>query len=139
MGAIAFSIFNYDTGILNSILQFLGMEKVKIPKLTLQPIVENAIQHGILHLQDRFAAKISVTARSQEDFVIIEIRYNGIGMTAEVLEDLKVRRIKPDKEHGVGINNVNERIKLYYGPLCGVCFESVENVGTCVSVKIKRE
>ncbi len=115
----------------------------KLPKLTLQPIVENAIYHGIERKigDGNVSIKIETTATR----LIITISDNGIGMTEERLREIddKLSRtildyIKPDSEAhgGIAVVNVNNRIKLLFGEEYGICMYSTLNVGTDVEITL---
>ncbi|MGX8709647.1 MAG: sensor histidine kinase [bacterium] len=115
----------------------------KLPKLTLQPIVENAIYHGIERKigDGNVSIKIETTATR----LIITISDNGIGMTEERLREIddKLSRtildyIKPDSEAhgGIAVVNVNNRIKLLFGEEYGICMYSTRNVGTDVEITL---
>lgn len=114
----------------------------KILKLTLQPLVENALYHGIKN--KRNGGTIVVRAQQfNDDLLQIQIEDNGIGMTQERLEQLRaLLALEGDSddevisESGYGVNNVNQRIKLYYGKAYGLTIESEYMHGACVSVII---
>lgn len=120
-----------------------GLEKYKILKLTLQPIVENAIYHGIKNRSE--GGSLRITGCSDGDFMIFEIRDDGVGMSPEVLERLKKKLDDTDFgvydhiDRGFGLRNVHSRIRLYYGEDCGLEVESTEDVGTVVRVRIHKE
>ncbi len=115
----------------------------KLPKLTLQPIVENAIYHGIERKigNGKLRIKIETTATR----LIITISDDGVGMTEERLSEIndKLNRttldyIKPDSEahSGIAAVNVNNRIKLLFGEEYGICMYSTLNVGTDVEITL---
>jgi two-component system sensor histidine kinase YesM len=111
-----------------------------IIKLTLQPLVENALYHGIK--QKRNGGAIRVMARKKEqDQVLIEVQDNGVGCTPYKLAQIRERlgdesyEITQEDE-GFGLSNVNKRIKLYYGSQYGLAIESQYQQGTCVTVTI---
>jgi two-component system sensor histidine kinase YesM len=115
----------------------------KLPKLTLQPIVENAIYHGIERKIGDGHVRIKLEATGTR--LIVTIYDNGIGMTEERLREIndKLSRttldyIKPDGEThgGIAIVNVNNRIKLLFGEEYGICMYSTLNVGTEVEVTL---
>ncbi|MNI17003.1 Sensor histidine kinase YpdA [compost metagenome] len=108
-----------------------------IPKLTLQPIIENAILHGILKSENREGI-ITVTCERQVDRIVLSVVDDGIGMDETQLEALRSGRkmIKPNGS-GYGIRNVQERIKLYYGEAFGLQFFSSPGDGMIVEVHIK--
>lgn len=106
-----------------------SIRKIQIPVLTIQPLVQNAIIHGILPVGVKGTVKI--TAHALNDEVVISVVDDGIGMTEEQLE--KVFEGQFAKGCGVGIPNVNERLKILYGEEYGLKIESQYNVGTNAS------
>ncbi|MFC3745932.1 sensor histidine kinase [Paenibacillus sp. GCM10012306] len=101
-------------------------------KLILQPIVENALYHGIEMMPDE--GLISIRAELQNKLIVITIRDNGLGMSKETLSTILTGACKAETGSGVGVRNVNERIKLYYGREYGISFESVIEEGTTVTL-----
>ncbi len=115
----------------------------KILKLTLQPLVENALYHGIKNRRE--GGTINIKGSKLEDnrleFQVID---NGMGMAAERLvqirEELDNDSIEPVlKDSGFGLANVHRRIKLYYGKQYGITIESEYRLGTNVSLVIPVE
>jgi two-component system sensor histidine kinase YesM len=112
-------------------------------KLTLQPLVENALYHGIKN--KRNGGEIVVRGRRLEgDLLRLEVEDNGIGMNPEQLARVRALLGAEDggaavAESGYGINNVNQRIKLYYGLQYGLTIESEYRQGTRVSLVIPLE
>lgn len=110
-----------------------------ILKLILQPLVENALYHGIKN--KRQGGTISVRARRRgEDEVLLEVEDDGIGFTPQKLAQLRTE-LNDDSgdikmESGYGIGNVNNRIRLYYGRQYGLSIESEYSSGTCVTLVI---
>jgi two-component system, sensor histidine kinase YesM len=110
-----------------------------ILKLILQPLVENAIYHGIKN--KRQGGTINVRAKlNNENEVLLEVEDNGIGFTAEKLAQLQTE-LETDSddikmESGFGIGNVNNRVRLYYGKQYGLSVRSEYNTGTCVTLVI---
>ena len=108
-------------------------------KLILQPLVENALYHGIKN--KRGGGTIVVRARQRnEDEVLLEVEDNGIGFTLEKLNQLN-SELNDDSgeinlESGFGIGNVNKRIRLYYGRQYGLSVKSEYHVGTCTTLII---
>lgn len=102
---------------------------ILIPKLIIQPFIENAFFHA-------FAGKpkgeINVFINKSDNFILIEIIDNGIGMEVTDINKIKRKKIKS----GIGIKNVDERIKLIYGEEFGVKIVSEKDYGTIVSIKI---
>jgi len=108
-------------------------------KLILQPLVENALYHGIKN--KRSGGTVTVRAmRKNENEVSLEVEDNGIGFTpeklAKVQEELEDSSGDIRLESGFGIDNVNKRIKLYYGKQYGLSIRSEYLVGTCVTLLI---
>ena len=104
-------------------------------KLILQPILENAINYGVSGMDD--CGEIRVTGRLEDGNVILSVTDNGIGMSEE-----QVALILTDSSHmhkrgsGVGLVNVNNRIRLLFGGGYGLTVESEPDEGTTVSVRI---
>lgn len=113
-----------------------------IMKLLLQPLVENAIYHGIK--QKRSAGCINVRGWLQEGDIIFQVNDDGIGIPANKLNELSHRLntespLSEDYDDGYGLFNINSRVKLYYGSNYGLQFDSRLHCGTTVTLKIKRE
>lgn len=114
----------------------------EVLKMSLQPIVENAVKHGIIPKNLSSKGMINVRARYVDVSVIIEITDNGSGMSPAQCELLnqtiqtgdQSETVSVKKGNGIGIVNVNERIKLYYGDGYGVSVSSVEGEFTTVTV-----
>jgi two-component system sensor histidine kinase YesM len=110
-----------------------------ILKLILQPLVENALYHGIKNKRE--GGVITVRARPDNgNQVLLEVEDNGIGFTPEKLAHLQAE-LEDDSgeiklESGFGIGNVNQRIKLYYGKQYGLTVRSNYNTGTCATLII---
>ncbi|MCG7381916.1 sensor histidine kinase [Paenibacillus sp. ACRRY] len=101
-----------------------------ILKLCLQPIVENAIQHG---LRERKKGTVGVTIEKQEQNLVIVIYDNGIGISEEKLKSINegLYTVNPHNR-SVGLKNVHERIRSMYGENYGLSVSSQENIGTSV-------
>jgi len=111
------------------------LKDYKILKLTLQPIVENALYHGIKNKRGR--GKIKVTSEYNEEFVILKVEDNGRGMTREELERLRIgiaEKEDTNDEAGFGLANVNQRIKLNHGQMYGLKINSELIQGTQVEI-----
>lgn len=108
----------------------------KILRITLQPIVENAIYHGIKPKREN--GTVTITGRAEEGNIILEVMDDGVGMTEEYVEKLNAG-MKPryimDEKH-IGIGNVNQRIKLIYGTEYGVTVKSEPREGTTIRIII---
>ena len=103
------------------------------PNLILQPIVENAIGHGIDLLEDRKGI-IKVYATTTENHVYIMVEDNGVGMDEATIDKMLAKNSK-----GYGMRNVNERIKLIYGPEYHLHIESVVGQGTVITIKLPKK
>lgn len=109
-------------------------------KLTLQPIVENALYHGIKNKRGKGVICVSARMTDEQEIEFI-VADDGVGMTPAELDDLRDRisgrtEAAADNIHGIGLRNVNERIHLNYGPQYGVRVESTYGKGTTVTVLI---
>lgn len=100
-------------------------------KLILQPLVENAIYHGIKN--KRYQGNILIKGRLFLGDVLLQVMDDGIGMSQEEQKNILTNK-KNKKMGGVGVRNVNERIKLYYGQQYGLEFISEKGVGTVVDI-----
>lgn len=107
---------------------------LKTVKLILQPIIENAIYHGIEYMVD--LGKIDIYAEIDNGKLLFRIKDNGLGMSNEVLESLRKGKIESNNRNGsgVGVTNVDQRIKLRYGNEFGLEIDSEEEVGTEVRI-----
>ena len=105
----------------------------KMPKLLLQPIVENAIEHGIDEKEEG-DKNLSLSFHGKEDVVEIIVRDNGKGMEQEKAEKLVTYQAK-----GYGLKNVNDRIHLLYGTEYGIRVFSEPGVGTTVVMRFPKE
>ncbi len=106
-------------------------------KLILQPIVENAIYHGIEYMVDE--GLITITAGIEDGKVLIQVKDNGVGIPPDKLASLLSGAPGTGEGSGVGLRNVHERIRLYYGADYGLTIESQPDVGTTVCVWIPHE
>ncbi|HET6452222.1 MAG TPA: sensor histidine kinase [Spirochaetia bacterium] len=106
----------------------------QILKLLIQPLVENAIYHGIKNLEG--PGSIRITGEREGDSMVIRIRDNGVGMEADQLAALRGGLIEPGPANGVGVRNVLERIHVYFGLDYGLGFESSPGAGTVATLRI---
>lgn len=114
-----------------------NLGNIKIPKLTLQPLTENALYHGVK--EKRGKSKIEINFFEQEDNVLIVIRDDGIGMAPEKLRELQENLENGTRGLGFGVATVHERIKLYFGEEYGLNISSVYGKGTTVEVLIPKK
>ena len=114
-------------------------ETIQVVKLTLQPIVENAINHGLKPLD--FEGEIVISSKKIEEKLVITISDNGVGIENDVLEELN-GTLNHDtlilNEH-IGLGNVNLRLKLFFGSNFGVHIESKISRGTSVVITLPAE
>lgn len=101
-------------------------------KLILQPIIENAIYHGIEYMVDK--GVISISVEVEEEKLLFKITDNGLGMPKEVVDSLLSKELKSSKGSGVGVKNVHERIQLCFGKEYGIEIESEIEMGTTVKL-----
>lgn len=117
-----------------------SLHNLRIPKLTIQPLIENAIIHGIEPLES--GGSIELTVREREGAVSFIIADNGVGMSADKLVEIRERLqngmnvafISSGK--GIGMFNVSKLIQFHYGPEYGIRIDSLPNKGTIVEVRI---
>ena len=112
------------------------LQKYLIPKITIQPLVENALYHGIKN--KRGFGSIVISGKEEKDFLVLEIIDNGIGMSEERLRQVEegIWHKVPTEKDIYGLYNVNERIRLNFGEKFGISIESVYGEGTVVSVRL---
>ncbi len=107
----------------------------KIPRFTLQPIVENAIIHGLEG--KRGMGLIDITVRAEDADIVIEVLDQGVGMTPEKIEQILNRQANAQNTYSnVGLMNIDDRIKLLYGPQYGIRLESEPERYTKVTIRI---
>lgn len=104
-----------------------------VPKLILQPFIENAFFHGF---PGERRGRIEVFASIMNEILTIEISDNGVGIETEKVNTLLKGAVKKEHFTGIGIKNVDERVKMIYGKEYGVHVESEKNCGTIVRIKI---
>lgn len=123
-----------------------GLEEMRIPKFTLQPLVENYFAHGVDHR--RTDNVISIKALKQEGYVEILVVDNGRGMSAEKLAEIQTKLAQRTFEHtvdysgkrqSIGIVNVHERFVLYFGDRYNISVESMEHQGVRYRITIQDE
>ena len=107
---------------------------VPIIKLVLQPLVENAIYHGIKYKETK--GNLKIYARPVDGRVEIVVADDGIGMDEDVMEHIFDEHRKEQKRNGVGGPNVQKRLKLQYGSEYGIRYESVKGAGTKAVITI---
>lgn len=102
----------------------------KLPKLILQPLIENAIIHGLEDRQEGGLIMVQGSVKSQT--LVLSVSDNGVGMSQERIVEILNR----DSETSIGVRNVNQRLKLYFGAERGLKIQSIKEVGTEVILTI---
>jgi two-component system sensor histidine kinase YesM len=115
----------------------------KIPKSIIQPLVENALFHGILP-EDDDNGIITVKIYLEEGYLTVKVLDNGVGMSREIMDKLNNREIiedyvtdSPTGRKHIGIGNIKERVKNLYGADSQVWIDSRHDEGTCVTIRVK--
>ena len=111
------------------------------PRFVLQPLAENAIRHGLKDI--RTGGLIRLTIDMTENEIIIVVSDNGKGMDSRTLEEMNNRfrhheDLPPQDHGGLGLYNVNRRIKIFCGEVYGLHAESSEGIGTDITVRLPR-
>ena len=109
------------------------LEEAVIPKLTLQPLVENALYHGIK--LKRGPGRIYVVGQAQGEDILLQVTDDGAGMSPERLEEL-TKALDQGERVGFGLSTVHERLRLFFGPPYGLSISSQQGVGTTISVRV---
>ncbi|QGH33962.1 HAMP domain-containing protein [Gracilibacillus salitolerans] len=107
--------------------------------LLIQPIVENAIIHGLEPKEDR--GFIKITMEEEDKYLQVEVKDNGVGISKETVAE--IRDLLNDEDYHsegnrIGLHNVHQRLRLYYGDKYGIDMESIEGLGTTMSLKIPK-
>ncbi|UUZ84687.1 sensor histidine kinase [Paenibacillus sp. P26] len=124
-------VFHYEIEVEPSLLDY------PIVKLTLQPLVENAIYHGIKKSEEQ--GRIQITGYDAGEDIYLYVQDNGIGMHADKLAEIKAGLSDTGQAKvGFGIGNVHRRLQMHYGDDCGLYYESEPGKGTVVMVKIRK-
>ena len=105
-------------------------------KFILQPVVENCFKHGFKNITSGGIIEISIW--KEGEFICFSVYDNGAGITPEKLNKLQTE-LKSDSAAGIGIMNTNNRLKIVYGALCGITFDSEEGKYTNVIIRIRAE
>ena len=126
---------NFSYAVSNQINQ----KETLILPLLIQPLVENAISHGLEALTSKGVIRVTIT--KQDEDLLITVQDNGIGIPSERLSDLreKIKDSSSTSHKSIGLQNVHHRAKMYYGEGYGLTISSVENTGTSVILRIKSQ
>ena len=122
--------FDYEFDIAEDVLELPSL------KLMLQPLVENAIYHGMEFMDGD--GMIMVKAWREEDELYLSVADNGLGMTEDKVETILTGKSTSGngRGSGIGVKNVNERIKLYFGEAYGLTIDSEPDEGTTVIIHL---
>lgn len=110
--------------------------EVMVPKLTLQPLAENALYHGIKN--KRGGGKIRIEGEKRGEDLILRVTDNGQGMKKERLQEIQ-NAIRTGERAGFGLSAVAERLRLYYGSGYGMEIHSREGKGTIIEIRIGKK
>lgn len=108
------------------------VKTIKVPKLTLQPLVENAIYHGIKPMNH--LGKLCLRITQQEQLVEIRVMDDGVGFSKEHFEEILMQNKNEDSSFG--LRNIVDRLQLYYGEKCKVILEE-KSIGTSILIQIQ--
>ncbi|QJD85713.1 sensor histidine kinase [Cohnella herbarum] len=119
-----------------------GLSQLKILKLILQPIIENALYHGLESTKKK--GSVTVRAIEREERILFEIADDGVGMSPDQLRELQSLLSEPPEfselgrrdKRSIGLKNVHSRISLYYGSQYGLTLESEKDIGTKVIINV---
>ena len=120
--------FTYSFDVDESLLEYM------CNKITIQPFIENAIYHGLDRMVDEGAIRICVHGDGKD--IVITVSDNGLGMTKEQCETI-LKKDRSDSK-GIGVKNVNDRLKIYFGDEYGISIDSELDVGTTVTIRIPK-
>ncbi len=110
--------------------------KRKIMKLSIQPLVENAIYHGIKKKAEK--GTLSISAKMTDNHVVVSVQDDGIGMSPDMVQQL-LSESEQRKKLGFGLRSVDERIKLHFGNEFGISITSEPGMGTRINITLPGE
>lgn len=120
--------FTYHFHVDSSCLEYL------CNKITIQPFLENAINHGLDLMVDE--GRIDVSVFQGGDDILFHVEDNGVGMSQEQIDAIMAQG--PKEHGGIGIRNVNDRLQIYFGKEYGVKISSQLDMGTCVEIRMPK-
>src|SRR5699024_9601071 len=120
--------FTYSFEVDESLLGYL------IPKITIQPFIENSLYHGIERMADE--GRITIRVVDDGPDIVIQIEDDGTGIPSDTLE--RIQRFEVGEQDGIVIRNVNERLQLLFGDRYGVNISSELDEGTVISITIPK-
>ena len=107
---------------------------IPLIKLVLQPIIENAIYHGLKYKESK--GLLIIKGFMKDGNAVLQVIDDGVGMSEETLAHIYDRHKVNYQSNGVGVYNVQKRLKLYYGEDYGITYESAEGKGTTATITI---
>ena len=107
---------------------------IPLIKLVLQPIIENAIYHGLKYKESK--GLLQVKGFMKDGNAVLQVIDNGVGMDEETLAHIYDKHKVNYHSNGVGVYNVQKRLQLYYGESYGITYESEKGVGTTATITI---
>ncbi len=111
------------------------IQQILIPKMTLQPIIENALYHGI-RVKEGETGRVTMKGMNAGAFIYLEISDDGIGMEEEKIRELNEHINDFSENFGYGIRNVNRRIKILFGDMYGLEYFRNDDRGLTVRIKL---
>lgn len=105
-------------------------------KLVLQPLVENAIYHGMEFMDGD--GEIIIKAYLEQEDLYLSVSDNGLGMTEDMVERLLNGDVSSKRGTGIGVKNVNERIRVYFGTEYGLSIDSKPDEGTTIIIHLPK-
>jgi two-component system sensor histidine kinase YesM len=125
----------YDNIISSKIEMDEDCRKLLIPKITLQPLIENSIYHGIKVKEGR-KGEIKISVHRKRDDVFIVVADNGTGMSEDQIRKMNNSISEYNKDFGYGIRNVNRRIEILFGKEYGLHYDKNEMGGVTVNIRL---
>ncbi len=111
-----------------------GAEECVTPPLIIQPLVENAVRHGILQKPE--GGVVQLRARREDGHLLVEVRDDGVGMKPDQVDAITAAVELESLTEGIGARNSNQRLMQIYGPTYGMVVESAPGQGTRISLRI---
>lgn len=111
-----------------------GAEDCVTPPLIIQPLVENAVRHGILQKPE--GGLVRLCARREDGHLLVEVRDDGVGMEPEQVDAITAAVKLESLTEGIGARNSNQRLMQIYGPAYGMVVQSAPGRGTSISLRI---